>query len=761
MSRTSVHKTLQTLPRTLDSTYERIILDIDEEYRHHAIIALHWLSCTRRPLKLLELAEAVAVQDSVDEAVSCFHSDSRLFRPSLILEICSSLVSSSGMEASSDVRLAHFTVQEYLLSERIYTSPAAAFSVTLAKGNAIMATFCVSYMLATAKSSDDQATIASGKHAERVSELFGDETVDTDSLSDDPLLRYSTKFWYQHANSITQHPPELSAMILQLLSHNPDQFSVTDGWCYAAKYSLGIWYHASHDSHLEDLGGSVGIASYLGLLPEVKVLLELDLGASCVARSLDTAFQAAVYGGHIDVLEMALSKGANVNSRGGVLECSLHAAAFHGHTAVVNALLENGADANLQGGKCGTALQAAAQGGHKHVCELLLGKGSSPNAGIGLGAFGSPLQAAAYRMDLDMVERLLDRGADPNAPGGKYGSALQAASYRSCKAIVDLLIERGADPSLEGGEDGTALQAATHWRNTDIVQCLLETGANPDANTGKYQYGSSLQAAANWGHQDIVDLLFAKGADPNSQEGMYGTALDAAITRKDRDMCQCVLENGARIIVEDGEYEALINAAIADGRHAEAVNLLLETSLDSNAEIGYYGKAIQLASLKGYKDALRLTKQPERGVLPHGLSPRHYLTRMLRDNLTKIIPEPEPGSTREYSAPFITLHWAAWHNHVEIVDAITKKGLTDPESDPKSSQTFSIRAAPSGGSLVTQRHTHRYRSSSRDNSTSTTLTDWSPLHLSIYRNHPQVAEALGRLQYEEVQSPDLRKSIEF
>lgn len=750
MSRTSVHKTLQALPRTLDSTYERIILSIEEEYRYQAIVALHWLSCTRRPLKLLELAEAVAVRDSEDETTYFFNPEDRLFRPSLVLEICSSLVSSSGIEASSDVRLAHFTVQEYLLSQRIRSSPAAAFSVTLAKGNSIMATFCLSYMLSTAKG-DERGSPIGDERDKTMPGTLEEKFTEEDASSDDVLLKYSTEFWYQHANSITQHPPELSAMILQLLSHNTDGFSVADWWSYAAKYHLGICYEVSQ---LEDFGGSVGIASYLGLLPEVKVLLELDLGVSSTARNLDTALHAAACGGHLDVLEMALDKGANANSHGGALGYPLHAAAYRGDATIVKALLSKGADANLQGGRYGTALQAAAQGGKRHVCELLLASGSDPNVGIGFGSFGSPLQAAAYRVDREMVELLLNRGADPNALGGKYGTAIQAAAYRSSKSIVDLLMQRGADPNLKGGQYGTALQAATHWGNTDIIQSLLDAGADPDAQTGEYQYGTALQAAANWGYMDIVELLLEKGADLDSDAGMFGSALDAAIMRKDTDMCKILLERGATVVVEDGEYQALINAAVAEARHDKAVELLLSSGSDSDAEIGCYGKAVQLAAFKGYKEALQLTKRKKDDTSLYGLSPKHYSTLMLRDNLSQIIPEPLPGSMRDFSTPFTVWHWVAWQNHAEIVDSLAHQESTKPfwcrhrtEDLKLSSNTKELRK---DGRTPVSASVGRGISLTEGSPSQATVIDWSPLHLAIYRNYPEVVDAFCELNQDDL-----------
>ena len=47
---------------------------------------------------------------------------------------------------------------------------------------------------------------------------------------------------------------------------------------------------------------------------------------------------------------------------------------------MVELLLSKGADVNAQGGEYGNALQAASDGGHEKVVELLLSKGADVNA---------------------------------------------------------------------------------------------------------------------------------------------------------------------------------------------------------------------------------------------------------------------------------------------------------------------------------------------------------------------------------------------
>jgi hypothetical protein len=58
----SIRRALNELPRTLDETYERILLEIDEENWEYAIRLLRCLAFSRRPLLVKELAEAIAVE---------------------------------------------------------------------------------------------------------------------------------------------------------------------------------------------------------------------------------------------------------------------------------------------------------------------------------------------------------------------------------------------------------------------------------------------------------------------------------------------------------------------------------------------------------------------------------------------------------------------------------------------------------------------------------------------------------------------------
>src|SRR6266487_5860524 len=97
----SLRKMLKALPKTLDATYERILMGIDEEYVQDAIKVLQCLVYSARPMQINEVAEVLAVDFDHEPR---FDTERRLPDPRDILVICSSLVttSSTGRKNSDD-----------------------------------------------------------------------------------------------------------------------------------------------------------------------------------------------------------------------------------------------------------------------------------------------------------------------------------------------------------------------------------------------------------------------------------------------------------------------------------------------------------------------------------------------------------------------------------------------------------------------------------------------------------------------------------
>lgn len=168
----ALRKALASLPKTLDDTYERILCSIDEDHAEDALKVLQWLAFSNRPLKLGEVAEATAITLG---DMPRFDPEDRLRHPTDILAICSSLINVSptntklSVQLSDrggrlpspspptisgedytqylEVRLAHYSVKEYLVSERIKKAKAAFYSICEASASVFLVTSCLVYLM--------------------------------------------------------------------------------------------------------------------------------------------------------------------------------------------------------------------------------------------------------------------------------------------------------------------------------------------------------------------------------------------------------------------------------------------------------------------------------------------------------------------------------------------------------------------------------------------------------------------------------------
>lgn len=146
-----MQEALAGLPPNLDQTYDRILATVDEVYFQYAFRILQWLTFSARPLLLDEMAEVVAIDAKRNPA---FDRDEVLEDPSEVLNICSSLVTITVDDSyewkrpsKQIVTLAHYSVKEYLVSDRICKGKAARYAMRDDVCHDALATSCLGYLL--------------------------------------------------------------------------------------------------------------------------------------------------------------------------------------------------------------------------------------------------------------------------------------------------------------------------------------------------------------------------------------------------------------------------------------------------------------------------------------------------------------------------------------------------------------------------------------------------------------------------------------
>ena len=209
----------------------------------------------------------------------------------------------------------------------------------------------------------------------------------------------------------------------------------------------------------------------------------------------------------------------------------LQYAVVGGHKEVAELLIAKGADVNLwfSGSPLNTAtpLHQAADGGYMEIAELLIANGADVNAIIESGLFNTikgwtPLDFAKGET-ADTIRR----------HGGKSGAEYSihvAVRLGNIEAVEKHLVA-GADVNANGRwREGTPLRYAVRIGHKEIVELLIANGA--DVNAKKDDGVTPLHYAAEEGHKEIAELLIAKGADVNAKvesgpkQGL--TPLDAA-----------------------------------------------------------------------------------------------------------------------------------------------------------------------------------------------------------------------------------------
>src|SRR5712671_4677438 len=118
----SVRRILDELPDTLDETYGRVLREIQKANREIAHRLMQCLVVAVRPLRVEELAEVLAFDFDTEGIPKLNPSWRWEDQEEAVMSACSSLVIIVKDGKSRIVQFSHFSVKEYLTSERLAES---------------------------------------------------------------------------------------------------------------------------------------------------------------------------------------------------------------------------------------------------------------------------------------------------------------------------------------------------------------------------------------------------------------------------------------------------------------------------------------------------------------------------------------------------------------------------------------------------------------------------------------------------------------
>ena len=513
----SIRRILDNLPEALDETYERILRTIDKQKRDYAYRLFRCLVVSKRPLRVEELAELLTIQPDVGTNPT-FKIGWRPEDPeNFVLSVGSPLVTIETFKGKKIVQFSHFSVREYLVSERIrvaYSENVSHFHVFSRSAHAFLARACLGVLL----------------------QLHN--LVERDKIRNFPLALYAAKHWVDHAqfedvSSDIRHGME------SLFDKNKPHF--------AAWLRL---YDIDHPSPFLEAAvlpsSSHAVPLYYAALCGFRDITELLADAhpqevNARGGKRMTPLHAAVDNGHLGVAMLLLERGADIESPDSQSQTALHTASYRGYRELAALLIDHGADTNHPDVRGRTPLYLASLRGHDDTVRLLLGHGADANRPDSDAM--TPLHLATREGHNKVVRLLMDHETDVNYPDKHGRTPLHLASERGHDNIVRLLFDRGAGGNLPDVRGRIPLHYASLRGQNSTIQLLLDYGA--DAFHRDNRGRTPLHYAALRGHNDAIRLLLYRGADANHPDSDSTTPLHLASREGHNDTVELLLDNGA------------------------------------------------------------------------------------------------------------------------------------------------------------------------------------------------------------------------
>lgn len=508
MTKTTLRKlkeALLLLPEGLSETYDETLRRVDAQSSDQARLArkaLYWVFYASRPLTMVELQHALAVE--VGERI--FDEDN-IPDEGLVLSVCNGLL--TYQKEGGFLSLVHYTFQEYLELKAKSLFPEAELEI-------------VRTGLTYLSFNEFEKGPCSQDHEFKA------------RLRQWPLLQYVVFEWGQHARgSVEEHCKDL---IMSFLSHSEKLSASIQVLC--VREAKGLGYSLAYPKQATALW----LASFHGLEAIAAFLISGDKDAVLAKTNWgDTALHRAAGCGHARVVEILLEHGADPGAKDKAGNTPLHLATlFRGAHAIStqdifsSTLLENrgrmvqrvrtliyslevkqlllnhGADANATNLKGNSALHLAVCDGHQALSRLLLDGGADVTLRDRIGL--APLSIASECGLYEVTGVLLEYDLESQIGLDIVDDALRRAVLKDKLSLLQLLISKVGKQSPVDDQGRTLLHMASFRSSIRCLELLTELGY--DLHAPDKQGRTCLHHAAA-GQGGAVKFLLNHGLDPN------------------------------------------------------------------------------------------------------------------------------------------------------------------------------------------------------------------------------------------------------
>lgn len=277
--------------------------------------------------------------------------------------------------------------------------------------------------------------------------------------------------------------------------------------------------------------------------------------------------------GDIRKLNYLLAHGANVSARVGPWDM-LEYAVSSGHLKIVKLFLSKGADINSRDPEGDTPLMLAKS---FRIFKFLI------HHGAGINVKGDNGNTAAMKAAPEEAKYLLVHGANINAHNDKGETLLMKALAKGHSSFAKYLILHGANIHVKDKNGRTPLMYAVRADIPEMELFLIQRGANPNAedkdgktvlmhavlnnNVGSVKFllnhGASVNALDKQGDTPLIDAV-EKPSKRLIQSDLIGNSpKDFAIYR--HQMIKLLLAHGANRYAKNKKGETALSTAVKNG----------------------------------------------------------------------------------------------------------------------------------------------------------------------------------------------------
>jgi ankyrin repeat protein len=213
---------------------------------------------------------------------------------------------------------------------------------------------------------------------------------------------------------------------------------------------------------------------------------------------------------NLEIAQLLIGNGANLNVKNNNGETPLNTALRYGSESIALLLIESGADVEAVVPNGSSVLSKAATRKNLKLVELIVKKGADPSRADGRGE--TPLYLAAESGSEEVFLFLLQAvGPNHNKKVNRVSPLFPAVSRKSY-AITEALLKAGYDPNASLDSGITPIFIAAYKGSEDLAKLLADNGAR--LNIAFQRYGSPTHAAIIGGYPSIAQYFISAGVEP-------------------------------------------------------------------------------------------------------------------------------------------------------------------------------------------------------------------------------------------------------